>query len=34
MSRHRIKSKPGGYSFRKNLQVFWPVLAIVAVPLF
>jgi uncharacterized membrane protein len=34
MSRHRIKSKPAGYSFRKNLQVFWPVMAILAVPLF
>ncbi len=34
MSHHRIKGKSGGYSLRKDWRIFWPVLAVLAVPLF
>ena len=32
MSHQRIKSKPGCISLRKDWRVFWPILAILAVP--
>jgi len=33
MSHHRIKPKSDGSSLRKDWRVFWPVLAVLAVPL-
>jgi uncharacterized membrane protein len=33
MSHHRIKSKSGGYSLRKDWRIFWPVIAVLALPL-
>lgn len=33
MSHHRIKPKSDGISLRKDWRVFWPVLAVLAVPL-
>lgn len=34
MSHHRIKPKSASISLRKDWRVFWPVLAVLAVPLF
>lgn len=33
MSHHQIKRRSGNYSLRENWRIFWPVLAVFAVPL-